>query len=148
MIEHWGLFGRECFGHMECTARFLERQNRPPLHINTTKTYSSSSSKNEQESCRWAPVWRCAKIEQHTYRVNPEQDVISGTRTAPTSARPALTGPLGHTRKNVYFRRREQEFQLARAKIILQSGEDVKNDVLPPPFNLIKPLLGLVWPGG
>ncbi len=37
---------------------------------------------------------------------------------------------------------------MARAKIILQSGEDVKNDVLPPPFNLIKPVLGLVWPGG
>lgn len=39
-----------------------------------------------------------------------------------------------------------KEFQLARAKIILQSGEDVQNDVLPPPFNLIKPILGAVWP--
>eukprot|EP00903_Cladosiphon_okamuranus_P021895 g20127.t2 len=41
-----------------------------------------------------------------------------------------------------------KEFQLARAKIILQSGEDVQNDVLPPPFNLIKPVVGLIWPLG
>lgn len=40
----------------------------------------------------------------------------------------------------------DKEFHLARAKIILQSGEDVQNDVLPPPFNLIKPALGLFWP--
>lgn len=39
-----------------------------------------------------------------------------------------------------------KEFQLARAKIILQSGEDVLDDVLPPPFNLIKPVLGTFWP--
>lgn len=37
-----------------------------------------------------------------------------------------------------------KEFQLARAKLIMQSGEDVLNDVLPPPFNLIKPVLGLL----
>lgn len=41
-----------------------------------------------------------------------------------------------------------KEFQLARAQIILQTGEDIQNDVLPPPFNLIKPMLGLVWPMG
>lgn len=41
-----------------------------------------------------------------------------------------------------------KEFQLARAKIIIQSGEDVLNDVLPPPFNLLKPILGAVWPVG
>ena len=41
-----------------------------------------------------------------------------------------------------------KEFQLARAKIIIQSGEDVLNDVLPPPFNLLKPVLGAVWPVG
>lgn len=39
-----------------------------------------------------------------------------------------------------------KEFQLARAKIILQSGDDVLNDVIPPPFNLVKPLLGIFWP--
>ena len=39
-----------------------------------------------------------------------------------------------------------KEFQLARAKIILQSGEDVMNDVIPPPFNLVKPVLGFLWP--
>lgn len=43
-------------------------------------------------------------------------------------------------------RNAEKEFHLARAKIILQSGEDVLNDVLPPPFNLIKPALGMIWP--
>lgn len=41
-----------------------------------------------------------------------------------------------------------KEFQLARAQIILQTGEDIQNDVLPPPFNLIKPVLGMVWPVG
>lgn len=40
----------------------------------------------------------------------------------------------------------DKEYHLARAKIILQSGDDVLNDVLPPPFNLLKPVLGLVWP--
>lgn len=39
-----------------------------------------------------------------------------------------------------------KEFQLARAKLILQSEEDVLKDVLPPPFNLVKPLLGMIWP--
>lgn len=39
-----------------------------------------------------------------------------------------------------------KEYHLARAKIVLQSGEDVLNDVLPPPFNLIKPVAGMLWP--
>lgn len=43
-------------------------------------------------------------------------------------------------------RNASKEFQLARAKIILQSGDDVRDDVLPPPFNLIRPIIGTVWP--
>ena len=39
----------------------------------------------------------------------------------------------------------QKEFQVVRARVILQSAEDVKNDVLPPPFNLLKPILGIFW---
>lgn len=39
----------------------------------------------------------------------------------------------------------DKELQLERAKIILQSGEDVRNDAIPSPFNLVKPMVGIVF---
>lgn len=50
------------------------------------------------------------------------------------------------TAHSVVDQNAEKEFHLARAKIILQSGEDVVNGVLPPPFNLIEPILGVLCP--
>lgn len=44
------------------------------------------------------------------------------------------------------YQNASKEFQLARAKLILQSEEDVLKDVIPPPFNLVKPFLGVFWP--
>lgn len=38
------------------------------------------------------------------------------------------------------------EFYLVREKLILQSVEGVHKDVLPPPFNMVKPILGMLWP--
>lgn len=40
----------------------------------------------------------------------------------------------------------EKQFHAARAKLIVQSRDDVVHDVLPPPFSLIKPISGLLWP--
>lgn len=40
----------------------------------------------------------------------------------------------------------QKEFQLVRAQVILQSAADVRNDVLPPPFNLLKPIFSIIWP--
>ena len=40
----------------------------------------------------------------------------------------------------------EKEFQLEKARAILKSAEEVKCDVLPPPFNLVKLVLGIMWP--
>lgn len=40
----------------------------------------------------------------------------------------------------------EKQFHAARAKLIVQSRDDVLHDVLPPPFNLIKPVSGVLWP--
>lgn len=44
------------------------------------------------------------------------------------------------------YRNAEKQFHAARAKLIVQSRDDVVHDVLPPPFSLIKPISGLLWP--
>lgn len=78
-------------------------------------------------------------VEPRRSSVRPENAFVSG-RFARTQIAVLSTAHFE------VYKNADKQFHLARAKIILQSREDVLHDVLPPPFSLIKPILGLAWP--